>query len=287
MIAAISRWWSRRTLGAAWDQLQPRYPGDFSVTPATVRAWHRREADTCLRQRQWTAALPHLDRLVELGAARWMDYVARGEAHAELGHWEAAAADYAQAIELGADEPLIGLRHAELRLQIGDAPGYRRACKALIDRHGRTDDQETAHQVLVALTLGPDAIDDYSRLLQLAEQVIARAGKDDRTLGDYGRVLYRAGRFQDALRSLTSGLEADGGGGATAYDWLYLALVQRRLGHPEEAVRRLEQATPWIERARQGKNPSRPDDQASWRPRLELLLLAREAGALPEHSPPR
>ena len=248
------------------------------MTPETVVAWHRREADTCLRQRQWTAALPHLDRLVELGAARWMDYVARGEAHAELGHWEAAAADYARASELGADDPLVGFRHAELRLQIGDAAGYRRACKALIDRYGRTDDQETAHQVLVALTLGPDAIDDYSRLLQLAEQVIARAGKDDRTLGHYGRVLYRAGRFQEAIRGLTAALEADGGGGGTAYDWVCLALVQRRLGHPEEAGRRLEQANPWIERARQGKHPFRPDDQAPWGPRLELLLLAREAG---------
>jgi Flp pilus assembly protein TadD len=269
-------------LGAAWERLRPRYPGDFSVTSETMLAWHRREADTSLRQRQWTAALTHLNRLVEVGTAHWMDYAARGEAHAELGHWEAAAADHAQALELGANDPLVGLRHAELCLQIGDAPGYRRACRTLIARYGQTDDHETAHQVLVALTLGPDAIDDYSQLLQLVEQVIARAGKNNRILSHHGRVLYRAGRFREALQTL---MEADGGGGGTAYDWVCLALVHRRLGRPEEAARRLEQATPWLERARQGKHTFHTDDSMPWDLRLELLLLAREAGALPPASP--
>src|SRR5262249_15960132 len=33
----------------AWQSLRTKYPQDFTVTPDQVRAWHRREAQACVR----------------------------------------------------------------------------------------------------------------------------------------------------------------------------------------------------------------------------------------------
>jgi tetratricopeptide (TPR) repeat protein len=61
---------------------------------------HRQAADRGLLVRDWSQAIEHLDPLVvaqPLVQEAWRD---RGRAHAALGHWDPAAADYARVLQL-------------------------------------------------------------------------------------------------------------------------------------------------------------------------------------------
>jgi hypothetical protein len=42
-----------------WQELRAKYPQDFTVTPDQVLAWHRREAEACLKEKNPSAALFH------------------------------------------------------------------------------------------------------------------------------------------------------------------------------------------------------------------------------------
>jgi dipeptidyl aminopeptidase/acylaminoacyl peptidase len=44
---------------AEWEYLKAKYPQDFSVTPEQARAWHRREAEACEKEKNPAAALFH------------------------------------------------------------------------------------------------------------------------------------------------------------------------------------------------------------------------------------
>jgi hypothetical protein len=43
----------------AWQTVRVRYPQDFTVTPEQVLDWHRREAETCVREKNAAAAMFH------------------------------------------------------------------------------------------------------------------------------------------------------------------------------------------------------------------------------------
>ena len=96
-------------------------------------------------------------------------------------------------------------------------------------------------------------------------------------LNTLGAALYRAGRFEEAVRQLDRSVEAHGAGG-TPFDALFLAMAHHRLG-------RVEQARDWLRRgtaaARAAKRQANPrDDGSSWISRLELEILGREAASL-------
>src|SRR5207302_2553703 len=79
--------------------LRAKYPADFAASPAQALAWHAREAVDAEEAREWAAALPHLDALLAAQPTGAGLRERRGSAHAELGHWEAASLDFAQASE--------------------------------------------------------------------------------------------------------------------------------------------------------------------------------------------
>jgi Tfp pilus assembly protein PilF len=89
-----------------------------------------------------------------------------------------------------------------------------------------------------------------------------------RFLTTFGAALYRAGRFEDAIRRLDEGIQLKGGTNEPR-DWVFLAMAHHRLGHREQAHRYLESL-----RSRQrGGGP----DQL-WT-ELEIRLLRSEAEA--------
>ncbi len=42
-----------------WHELRAKYPHEFTVTPAQAWAWHQREAEACLKEKNAAAALFH------------------------------------------------------------------------------------------------------------------------------------------------------------------------------------------------------------------------------------
>jgi Flp pilus assembly protein TadD len=283
-------------------------------------AWHRRQAERFEAEGRWDAAVWHLGRGIEREPDGWELYHRRGRAHAalgrrdravadytraacrgaddpqvwldrgiaraEAGRWDEAAADYARAVELGAEDDRTLSQHALLRLGVGDRAGYRKACARMLGRFGKTGNLRVANNVAWVCGYAPDPVADLSPVRRLAEHVAAHHPKRYATLNTLGAVLYRAGDYRAAVRTLNEAVEAHPQGGA-GFDFLFLAMAHHRLDHPGDARAWLDRAARWVEQARQGKlaDPS-IRIPLSWIQRLELELLTREAEGLLKRAAP-
>ena len=134
-----------------------------------------------------------------------------------------------------------------------------------------------SNNIAWSCAVGPDALEDYRRPVQLAESSVASRLESNR-LNTLGAILYRAGEFSAAIEKLERSVAIHGAGG-TAYDAVFLAMAHHRLGHPAEAREWLRRRTP----ASAGMHKPDESGPSSWIPRLELELLRREASALLDH----
>jgi len=229
---------------------------------------------------------------------------ARGDALTERGLWPQAEVAYAEAIrarplDSSARQALARLHvgHSridravptlleavqqipddlELRLQLslallcsGDRAGWRRSNAALLDRFGGTSHADTARNVAWACVLGPDATADPEVPVRLAEAAVRGATETAKIyyLSTLGAALYRAGRFDDAIRRLEEGIRL-GGGVTPPQDWAFFAMAHHRLGHRDLALR-------WLDRLRNHR-PSESPDPLWWDLRIPLLRSEAEA----------
>jgi hypothetical protein len=252
--------------------------------------WHAREAQAAEQGRRWFAVVFHLDHLLALRPNDVEAHVQRGRAHAEMGHWPQAAADFGHAAEHGLlrAEVIRNLALTQLAARQDDA--YQRTCERLLHEQVRAGDaaaclllapdpEQGLGRLLTAavLTAPPpdllpdragalrtcvlraEGVADPARLLPLAEHAdpVTRAA-----------VQYRAGHPTAAVQAL--GEARDGAGG------LYRALVELSLGHADAARAALAKANAWLD------SPSPEDGKLSnyaalsWGDRLEIDLLRRE-----------
>jgi Flp pilus assembly protein TadD len=216
------------------------------------------------------------------------------------GHAQEARAAFARAVELDGQDWQTRAWHAKVCLAAGDAAGYRRACTALLDRFGQTQDLAVANNVAWACALGPGEAAGLGPAVRLAERAVAARPDDYARLNTLGGVLLRAGRAEEAIARLRQALQRPKSDQVS--DELLLALAYQRLGQADEARRWLARATAWFDR---GQRPlqaaavagagtagpwaqlpavavSPPDPRArtlGWETWLELTLLRREAEA--------
>ena len=54
------------SLGSLWDQLRRKYPSTFTTSTAEIEAWHQFQAEQSEADKQWSAAIFHLNRLLRL-----------------------------------------------------------------------------------------------------------------------------------------------------------------------------------------------------------------------------
>jgi tetratricopeptide (TPR) repeat protein len=119
----------------------------------------------------------------------------------------------------------------------------------------------------------------FGLVLDLAYRAVSADPRDYVYARALGAALYRAGQNEAALRQLNAAAALRPIPSPSV--WLFLALTHHRLGHTDEARRQLEQATRWIQEARQRK----PDEKGQmltwvglpWTERVALEALHREA----------
>jgi WD40 repeat protein/serine/threonine protein kinase/tetratricopeptide (TPR) repeat protein len=196
--------------------------------------------------------------------------------HAARGHLDRAAATLAEAVRLNPDDPALGRHLGVALLASGDRAGWRRSTAALLDRFGATNNPRAANEVGRACALGPAATADPGMPVGLADISLRRAPAWAKPLylNTLGAALYRAGRFDDAIRRLEEGVQARSGA-SEPQDWAFLAMAHHSLGHGDEARR-------WLARLREHQ-PSA--DPARFWDELEIRLLRSEAEAVVLHDP--
>jgi tetratricopeptide (TPR) repeat protein len=89
---------------------------------------------------------------------------------------------------------------------------------------------------------GPYPIADRESPIRLAEAAVRGATESQKRnyLNTLGAALYRAGRYDEAIRRLEEAIQARPGGQGIPADWSLLAMAHHRLGHREFARRWLE-----------------------------------------------
>jgi tetratricopeptide (TPR) repeat protein len=194
---------------------------------------------------------------------------------AKLGQWGEAAEELGQVGQKEGRGLTPHFLHALCTLAAKQPDAYRRACAGLRDRLAKARTEEV-NDIVWACVLGPDALPNYEACLAALTKIVAAKPSGYQYLNTLGALLYRAGRAEEAARRLHEAMQAHGAGG-NAWDWLFLALAQHRLGRATEARQTLERAVAWIEKAEQGQIEDRfcPMPLA-WQSALELRLLRQE-----------
>jgi serine/threonine protein kinase/WD40 repeat protein len=206
----------------------------------------------------------------------WLEAYQVGESRARAGRIAEAIAAYREAIRLGDPGTDVWARLALMHLLNGDRPAYRDVCRHLIRQFTAGDlPAMTANNIAWSCSVGPGALDDFRRAVELAESSVACRAEYNR-LNTLGAILCRSGQDTRALVELGRSVASHGAGG-TAYDRLFMALAHHRLGHSVEAREWLRRASVPASTGMQKPDQSGP---SSWIPRLELEMLHREISAL-------
>ncbi len=260
---------------------EPRPPAAEQVggDKDAIVASHRREAEACEKSEYWFAAAFHLGRLIDVDPDQHDYFARRGKAYFQQRQWSLAEADFARAGKPDSNNRQMLYHRALLLVRKGDAGEYREFCAHLLTLDAGSE--SVANSIAWACALGPQSVEDYDRLVQMAERtaVGAEPAKKAMYLNTLGAVLYRAGQFEAAIDAFTESMDVRGDGG-TPQDWVFSAMACHRLGRTEDAARWLDKARGWIHEASPeksegtaGKPPTRVEE-------LEMDLLFREAEQL-------
>jgi WD40 repeat protein/tetratricopeptide (TPR) repeat protein/tRNA A-37 threonylcarbamoyl transferase component Bud32 len=268
----------------AWMQCWDTVKRHDASQPSSddVRIWHQEEGLACANAALWAGVIQHLDLVLEKESANGDLYASRGLAHAALGHWPQAIADFKKSGQLETDFRVAGW-HTLCLAALGDWPEHRRVCADILQRFGNTADVEMAQNLAwycVRFRQGPADLDPAQKL---ADQAVAKQPKTIDRLKTLGAALYRSGRYEDAIVRLQEGIQFElfvdakarvygeiehSLPGRPASNWLFLGLAQQKLGNQEEAKKNLVKAQQWIDQRIGG---------LQWDQRLELQLLRAEA----------
>ena len=126
--------------------------------------------------------------------------------------------------------------------------------------------------------LAPQAVADLSPAIGLADKALQTNPKDTSYLNTLGGILYRAGRFEEAIQRMTEGDPDAAVQFSPAYTWYLLAMSHHRLGQRDKATQWLDKAVQWTERVLREHEAGKT--LLTWNRRLTLKLLRQEAEAL-------
>ena len=154
--------------------------------------------------------------------------------------------------------------------------GYWDRVATLFSKYQQTTDPHKANEVASACVLAPGLAVDPKAVVRLAESAVNGIPVELRpaALNTLGAALYRAGRYEEAIRRLEEGIEARRRSEEPT-DWPFLAMAHHRLGHRDEARR-------WLDRLR---NRQQSTDPNQFWDELTIRLLRSEAEAVILYDP--
>jgi tetratricopeptide (TPR) repeat protein len=243
----------------------------YRQVDAVIESERWRTVGALVGQHQWATAIDALGPLLKPEDRSWGDWWTRATCYAELGRWKEAAADAAHTHALAPDELSVMLNYALVCLRLGDRETYVGLCRRALARHAASTDSGVLNDVAWLCALDAAAESDAAAGLALVEKAQDRAPNNNYA-HTRACLLYRAGRYDDALKQLNA-LVAQPGRSATAADWLFLALTHDRLGQHEQARTYFDQSVAWIS----------ANDSLDWQKRAVLERFRAETEALIRH----
>jgi eukaryotic-like serine/threonine-protein kinase len=217
-----------------------------------------------------------LERPGRLGAA-----LSSARSRAGLGRWKETVAAYAEAVQADPQAAQAAYEHVAALLLAGDRDDCRQAGAQAIKRFTKTANPWAACSVARLALLGRDTGADPAQLLRLAEQAAAAHPESGPRLQTLAAAHYRAGHYDQALRTLQEAEKADWFGYPMAINWLLRALVHQRLDQTDEARTWLKKASAWLDQATQATPKEQAEVlQMDLHDLMACKLLRRQAEAL-------
>ena len=187
------------------------------LNPGSLDAWHFR-AHVHMTRGDFARAAADFGKAIDLKNDDWHLWVDRARAYTQLRRWDDAAADYRRVLEFQRIPLNVWNDGALLQLAAGRDGAYRRVCRQLFERLGAAREPAALNAAAWACVLGPDALPDLSRAVDAASTALANGARKSDYLNTLGAVLYRAGRYEDAVRRLEESIAAQSTGG-NLWDW--------------------------------------------------------------------
>jgi tetratricopeptide (TPR) repeat protein len=209
-------------------------------------------------------------------------YSGLGSVFAQGGQWEKAGDVFQRGLDRSPGDHTSWYQVVALRLHRGDVEGYRRACRAMLERFGQTDQPDIAAHTARTCLLLPDAVGDPDRIRKLADRAVSGT-ESHRSYRSFlltrGLADYRVGKYADAVEWLKRFSPKANGGGADASAFAVLAMTYQRLGQAEAARAAIANAQALVATKMPDPDKGQPfgDDWHDW---LHGQILLREAGEL-------
>ena len=188
---------------------------------------------------RWDQAKQDFNRALELAPEEIV--LRKNLAHClcELGEWTSAADNLAKALELGETSWLAYYHLALCQLSANDLEGYRDTCQSMAKAFAETTDPTIANFVAWTCCLGPQAQEDFSITLSLANMAVAANAESKQYLNTLGAIQFRAGNPDAAIETLNqvSKLDPTNANNANvspAYTWFFLVMAQKAEGNENE-----------------------------------------------------
>src|SRR5262249_121794 len=134
---------------------------------------------------------------------------------------------------LKTDQAPFWYQHALLRVQVGDVSGYRKVCRAMVERFRKSEDSDDLYYLCWACGLAPAALSDFNEVVRLVKKMVSSRPDLPGCHNAFGVILYRAGRLEDAVRSLDQSQTISGG--SNLWVSVFLMMAHHRLKHTQEA----------------------------------------------------
>jgi serine/threonine protein kinase/tetratricopeptide (TPR) repeat protein len=212
-------------------------------------------------------------------------WIARTQWFAHRGKWKEAAKACDEGLACRSDDSSDWFMDAPLRLELGDVEGYRRDCREMLERMGKTKSPRIADHVAKTCLLAPKAVDDLGPVFKLADVSLTDPGQKDYVWYQLCKCLadYRKGMGDESIQGGARGIlnfkPDHAARDATAL--VIAAMEDQRRGSfadaraaLKDARARIEANMPKVERGEQFG-----DDWHDW---LRCQILQREAEKLIE-----
>jgi len=220
-------------------------------------------------------------KLLELRPDDGRLWTGRGRYYALRDRWDQAARDLARGVESAPPDSEEWFEHACLRVLVGDREGYRRLVRSMLERAAETKNDVATSILVRSCNLASQPVVEPDQVVGWAEQAVGGGSKrwDPHLLGT---ALYRAGRYEEAIKRLEELITSSSGKQETAPAGaqirLVLAMAHQRMGNATQARALLDEVVRWwknVEAAKTDGAVSVPAPEWLW-----LQVLRREAEAL-------
>ena len=247
---------------------------------------------------RWSDAYKAYTEATEILPKYFLVWLERGRLNAKIGRWDAAAADFSQAVEIGCSAQQSELSGVpQLLFFAGQTKAYARITREF-EPLGASDPMSVVARGLLVDDISPDKAAELASLVErMLLDVENKSGSDRKLKHKYASMYYatnlyvagwahlRAGSVEKAIQRLEQSNDAEWFGKGIAYP--LIAIAQHRAGRAEEAVKAFEQSQALLDRflnesvSRQSGSPMIP-----WIDWIEFLLNHREASIVVKgHTP--